>query len=450
MRNERVITGWTVLGVLAFGLALWTAVGPALQPRENLVILWAVVVTLWIGIYLSVSLRLNVPFAITIYLLARWAVRLSRWLRKTWCKLRGQTTGRRLARREKKVAQNVFQLRDFHRLGHYEVVLGYHKRRPIKADISRLHWLMGGTTGGGKTNMINLILCQLFLNPSFNDDVHIIDLKGDREDCLWAWQPLIKSYVTEVQGALDLIHHLVLEMNRRMVEGWDGRIFLIFDEVATGTWAVQDDMRRAMRTELGALTMRARSAGVIVIAATQHPRYDVLDKVIAHNLRGKICLPVTHRSQAEVVLAEQPPSSLPRDAGQFLVRDQRIGLKRGMSLLVDLPGDVNKIVTMRLMNYEDPRLDLYRRACENLGPGQSIPGIQKMHRILAAQETEMSVDAISVAYRNFSEAGAWQAPTARGQPYRVGKVYVDGLTLVATRIRDGAWQEAPPPYVDMS
>ena len=110
------------------------------------------------------------------------------------------------------------------------------------------------------------------------------------------------TYVDEGVPALELLRTLVNRMTARNKgkESTKRPILLVIDEVADLTTGSEDrNLRQSAVRLLTILARKARSARISMVLATQHPRYDVLDKAIANNLLRKLCLPVDTKQQAE-------------------------------------------------------------------------------------------------------------------------------------------------------
>lgn len=338
-------------------------------------------------------------------------------------------------------------------LNPFEVVL-HSSRRPIKVDFKKHHTLIAGMTGFGKTNIINLILVQLFgKGVSFSDlcDVYLFDLKGDCDDYLHLWKPLLKGYysITEdragIGGALNVLEAIANEVHTGEK---DKHIIVIIDEVAVLTAHAPDKRIRTWgKATLGSLASKLRSRGTL-IAATQYPKHDVLPLEIRSNLDRKIGLGVDDRIQADLIWRTIPSDETwPVHPGEFLIREPgRRGLRAGRAMLVRLPEDIERIVgnVMVANGQDDKRLMFFAEIAVGLNVGASIVGVNR--RIKDAKE--LGQDHIPQAkmvvwYRNFALAGALAPPERRGQQYKLAKPYTEALICVRGYINRNEWKEEP-------
>ena len=325
------------------------------------------------------------------------------------------------------------------------VVLGYGAdKRPISIDLKSQHTLVGASTGAGKTMMLNSILIQLFSKRRNNVDVYLVDLKGNHEDALYKWGA-IASYVDEVEPALDLLRYLERAMNiRNKQPGKPKRtILLVIDEVAdltTGTEA--REYRQSAVRLLTLLARKARSANIFLVIATQHPRYDVLDKAIANNLMRKICLAVDTGQQAEVILGSGiVKGKLPKQPGDFVLKDG-LGIRRGRTLLVD-PSESEEVIMRRISNFKDPRLQLWKDVAAAGRVGDTITGINRLYE---AKRPQYDLDFVRYGYRHLHYAGTLDPPV-KGGAFRIKVSFLEGIPLIRRYIEAEKWAGAPKPVV---
>ena len=325
------------------------------------------------------------------------------------------------------------------------VVLGYGaNKRPISIDLTSQHTLIGASTGAGKTNLINSLLIQLFSKRRNDVDVHLVDLKGNHEDALYKWGA-IASYVDEVEPALDLLRYLerAMGIRNKHPEKAKRTILLIIDEVAdltTGTEA--REYRQSAVRLLTLLARKSRSANIFLVIATQHPRYDVLDKAIANNLMRKICLAVDTGQQAEVVLGSGiVKGNLPKMPGEFVLKDG-LGIRRGRTLLVG-PDESEEVILRRISNFKDPRLQLWKDVAAAKRVGDTIIGINRLYE---AKRPRYDLDFVRYGYRHLHYAGVLDPPV-RGGAFRIRVSFLEGVPLIQQYIDAKKWTGAPKAVV---
>lgn len=407
---------------------------------------------LWAIVYFSTKgkLRVNVWIGILIYGVVRaafyWLSKVVRVARYVF------TSDRQRQPTRPKVAKRVSDIVSVHKLKPFEVVLGFSGPRPIKVDFKKHHTLIGSTTGGGKTNLLNAILIQLFgKGKRFSEDseVYLIDLKGDENDCLAMWRPLLAGYAEFDENEIDNAIRLLLLILDRMENGSENKhIILVIDEVAMLTSQSSD--RGQMKTATRILTRvlsQLRSRGTVIMAV-QHPRYDVVPTPIRSNADRKIMLPVDGRDHARVVLGGMRPndSELPERPGEFLLKEPgRRGLTRGQAMLVELPSEIDQTVFANIEDHlSDQRLKLFHDIVAGKVTGAPIDGVVKV----AKTRKDFTQGGVQTAYRNYALAGALSAPERRGQSYVLAVDYHQALSLLKEYISKGNWMQQPDPFVN--
>ncbi len=219
------------------------------------------------------------------------------------------------------------------------------------ADLAEMpHLLVAGTTGSGKSVVINCILLSLLYR--FNPDELKLILVDPKVVEMQMYNPiphLITDVVTDPKNVLKALRQVVFEMERRYQilakvgvknivtfnnrpkstkpveapplepEGVAADEDLFGEKLAPRTleipeklsyWVVViDELADLMQTasaEVEALvariTQKARAAGIHLIVATQTPRREVVTGVIKANIPSRIALQVTNGIDSRVIL----------------------------------------------------------------------------------------------------------------------------------------------------
>jgi len=323
------------------------------------------------------------------------------------------------------------------------VIPGYSDNgKPISFDLAQYHTLIGSTTGGGKTNLMNSMLIQLFSKRRNKFLVHIIDLKGDRDDGMYKWGA-VANVVGEINEALSLLDELDTEarLRHKQPERKQIPIVLFIDELARMTAGTLNEEHRqtAMRL-LALLSEKARSARISIVAATQYPKYKILDTRISINFGRRICLPLKTKKQAEVVLGFSP-SELPRSPGEFILSD---GLKdyKGRTLQV-FQDEIDDVIMRNISNFKDLRLQLWKDVAAAKQVGDTIIGINRLYE---AKRPEYDLDFVRYGYRHLHYAGVLDPPV-KGGAFRVKVSFLEGIPLIQQYIKAERWTGAPKPVV---
>ena len=185
---------------------------------------------------------------------------------------------------------------------------------PLTADLRAMpHLLIAGTTGSGKSVMVNALICSLLrLSPA---DVRfiLIDLKGVElntyailphmlttplEDPAEA-KLAIQWAIDEMEERYDLLAdggHRDIKAYREAGGAWP-YIVLVVDELAD--LLMQD---RTVEPMLVRIAQKARAVGIHLVLATQRPSVDVLTGLLKANIPSRIAFTVATSTDSRVIL----------------------------------------------------------------------------------------------------------------------------------------------------
>jgi S-DNA-T family DNA segregation ATPase FtsK/SpoIIIE len=190
--------------------------------------------------------------------------------------------------------------------------------RGVFFDLSEMpHLLVAGTTGSGKSVMLNGLLTSLLLTT---DPRHVkmvlIDPKRVELSQFAHIPHLITPVVTDVKKAANALVWAVSEMERRYevlekagvrsLEGYNARnedrtipfVVVVIDELAdlmmTSGAKVEDAIIR--------LAQKARAVGIHLVVATQRPSVDVITGMIKANIPSRIAFAVSSQVDSRVIL----------------------------------------------------------------------------------------------------------------------------------------------------
>lgn len=212
-----------------------------------------------------------------------------------------------------------------------DLVIGmFETAQPV--DFELINTLIAGTTGGGKSGVLNAILCKLMRNPKIA--ILGIDLKPggielrpyERVMAHLAITPaqakrVLKIYHDEMQRRGDL-------MGDQGIREWipteqDPFMVLIVDEAF-------EAKRHKLEKDLEDVTALARAFGGCVIVATQHPTDKALSTIIKANCPQRIGVKTEGDSADRVIFGENAtkdgwrPSKIPGSRqGSFLIRNRK-------------------------------------------------------------------------------------------------------------------------------
>ena len=176
---------------------------------------------------------------------------------------------------------------------------------PVRVLFLRRHALIGGTTGSGKSGVVNVTLAHL----AACGDVVLwgVDMKGGME--LKPWASCFQRLAFTPQQAAELFRDAVTELNRRAAQmaetgkrSWDPTpddpaLVIIVDEYA--------EMPEEAHGNADSVARLGRAVAVSLIAATQRPSQDAMGKgAVRSQMDIRICLRVRERRDVDLILGQ--------------------------------------------------------------------------------------------------------------------------------------------------
>jgi S-DNA-T family DNA segregation ATPase FtsK/SpoIIIE len=175
--------------------------------------------------------------------------------------------------------------------------------RAIYRDLAELpHLMIGGTTGGGKSNALRAILGALLRHGPDRLRLLLIDPKWrglqhfDGVDSLLC--PIVRGVSPEAIDQAETISNWTLaEINRRYESGTDSpAIVVVVDELIQML-----NKSKRFGQDINDIAMLGRECGVYFIGATQSPKKEYLSAELMENLPSRLALRVTDRHAAESI-----------------------------------------------------------------------------------------------------------------------------------------------------
>ena len=191
----------------------------------------------------------------------------------------------------------------------------------IEADLSdpnTCHFLVGGTTGSGKSEFLRSLLLSLLIKQDPQHfQVALVDPKRvtfpEFETMRWLYEPIVKT----AEDAIALMERLVIEMDDRY-QSFENtqcanlsaynqkanqplpRILCIFDEYAD--FMADRTTAKALEQSIQRLGAMARAAGIHLVIATQRPEARVVTPLIRSNLPGRVALRTASEADSAIIL----------------------------------------------------------------------------------------------------------------------------------------------------
>ena len=191
----------------------------------------------------------------------------------------------------------------------------------VEADLSdpnTCHFLVGGTTGSGKSEFLrSLLLSLLVRHDPTHFKVALVDPKRvtfpEFEKMDWLYEPIVKTS----EDAIALMERLVVEMEDRYqrfersqcanLTAYNQkqsqpipRILCIFDEYAD--FMAEKETAKVLEQSIKRLGAMARAAGIHLIIATQRPEAKVVTPLIRSNLPGRVALRTASTADSSIIL----------------------------------------------------------------------------------------------------------------------------------------------------
>ncbi len=189
--------------------------------------------------------------------------------------------------------------------------------RAVFFDLAEMpHLLVAGTTGSGKSVMLNGLLTSLLLTTDPRQvKMVLIDPKRVELSPFGRIPHLITPVVTDVKKAANALQWAVAEMERRYevlermgsrsLEGYNLRsetpmpyVVIVIDELA-------DLMMQAgakVEDAIVRLAQKARAVGIHLVVATQRPSVDVITGMIKANVPSRIAFAVSSQVDSRVIM----------------------------------------------------------------------------------------------------------------------------------------------------
>jgi len=282
----------------------------------------------------------------------------------------------------------------------------YHEKFPICVGVGSArkvqwvnlsdfpHWLIGGFTNSGKSNIVNVGICTLITKHTpQNLRLVLIDLKGGLEFNFYADIPhLHGGIVDSIEGVANTLAQLEAIMQsrfrkfrglaKRIEEYHDKRpgdymprILCVFDEVAS----IMDhgDLTKQILASLRELTRMGRAVGIHIWLCTQRPDVKAVDGQIKNNLAVRLSGRMSSSADSMTIVGNSSAKDLAPIPGRMILQ---------------LGPDPTAVQTPHITN-EDIQEALSNAKAFNPPPELDIPEYQRItHQIWTVEKVvELSI-----------------------------------------------------------
>ncbi|MGB3650311.1 MAG: DNA translocase FtsK [Rivularia sp. (in: cyanobacteria)] len=193
----------------------------------------------------------------------------------------------------------------------------------VEADLSdpnTCHFLVGGTTGSGKSEFLRSQLLSLLVRYSPQQlKIALVDPKRvtfpEFEKMPWLYSQVVKDSDSAIALMEDLVNEMESRYQRFETVGCADlaaynqradkplpRIICIFDEYAD--FMAEKESRTALELSIKRLGAKARAAGIHLIIATQRPEAKVVTPIIRSNLPGRVALRTASEADSKIILGD--------------------------------------------------------------------------------------------------------------------------------------------------
>jgi S-DNA-T family DNA segregation ATPase FtsK/SpoIIIE len=195
---------------------------------------------------------------------------------------------------------------------------------PLIVDLAALpHLLIGGTTGGGKSYLLNSLILNLLITKKSNElNMYLVDPKKVEFPIFDGFSNT--KVVTSVDDSISLFDQICNEMDRRYdefskvkvrdIKGYNKKFpnrklpynVVVVDELADLMIISQKQVEDYI-VRLGQL---ARASGIHIILATQRPDAEVVTGIIKANIASRIALSVSDYRNSQIIIDQRGAEKL--------------------------------------------------------------------------------------------------------------------------------------------
>ena len=232
-----------------------------------------------------------------------------------------------------------------------------HLGKIVMEDLTLMpHLLIAGSTGGGKSTLLNSIITTIMYNCSANEiQFVIVDLKQVEFGHFIGSKHLLFEPATSIYQALERMqwtidemearlkryaregHRNILENNNTYKNAKDPYIVIVFDELASlllDSRKEDEESRRGpslgkiAEGKLQQLAEKARATGIHIIAATQRSSVKVVEGNIKANFPARLTFRLPSEADSRTILGQSGAEHLLARGDMLFINPNKPGISR--------------------------------------------------------------------------------------------------------------------------
>ena len=181
--------------------------------------------------------------------------------------------------------------------------------------INAPHTLIAGTTGSGKSVVLNGIIREILLSHTDTTaELYMVDPKAVE---LWQYHNICKGYTEEAEEVpymldevIEIMENRFKAMRDRGENLWSGsHIFIVIDELADLMISPQN---KVIELKLQKILQKGRAARITIIAATQAPNRQIIPANLVLNFTNRLALRFVSAIESRQIVNQSGAELLPK------------------------------------------------------------------------------------------------------------------------------------------
>ena len=181
--------------------------------------------------------------------------------------------------------------------------------------INAPHTLIAGTTGSGKSVVLNGIIREILLSHTDTTaELYMVDPKAVE---LYQYHAICKGYTEEaaevpfmLDGIIDTMETRYKTMRDRGENKWTGsHIYIVIDELADLMISPQN---KAIKLKMQKILQKGRASAITIIAATQAPNRQIIPANLVLNFTNRLALRCLSSIESRQIVNQSGAELLPK------------------------------------------------------------------------------------------------------------------------------------------